>query len=254
MGPRRAVQGEKRRIGKKSARPRGRVCGAGSGLDPGAPLAETFRAKGVPMKPSDQLSEFVRAAMAQGGDGPGIARALAHAGWSEPEIAEALHGWEAAPGLPPVPRPRPYASAREALLYGLLFLSLGMVAWHVCDLGMALIDRLIPDPTEGWTYRAGSSARWSIASLIGFGPLFLVLNRKVARMSMGDAGLQRSLVRKWFASMTLLVASLVFLGDGIYAVYALLNGELTARFAAKAALVAGMAALVFAYYRGELND
>ncbi len=206
------------------------------------------------MKPSDQLSEFVRAAMAQGGSPARIAQALTHAGWSEPEIAEALQAWEAAPDLPPVPRPRPYASAQEALLYGLLFLSLGMVAWHVCDLGMGLIERLIPDPAEGWTYRASNSARWSIASLIGFAPLFLFLNRKVARMSMGDAGRRRSLVRKWFASMTLLVASLVFLGDGIYAVYALLNGELTARFAAKAALVAGMAALVFAYYRGELND
>lgn len=206
------------------------------------------------MKPSDQLSEFVRHAMAQGGSRQQIAQALAHAGWSGPEIDEAIQGWEAAPGLPPVPRPRPYASAQEALLYGLLFLSLGMVAWHVCELGMGMIDRLIPDPAEGWTYRGSSSVRWSIASLIGFAPLFLFLNRKVARMSRGDPGPRRSLVRKWFASLTLLVASLVFLGDGIYAVYALLNGELTARFAAKAALVAGMAVLVFAYYRDELND
>lgn len=206
------------------------------------------------MKPSDQLSEFVREAMAQGGTAPQIARALADAGWSAPEIDEAIHGWQAAPGLPPVPRPRPYASAQEALLYGLLFLSLGMVSWHVCDLGMGAIDRLIPDPAEGWSMGSSSSARWSIASLIGFAPLFLVVNRKVARLSQGDAGRRRSLVRKWFASLTLLVASLVFLGDGIYAVYALLNGELTTRFAAKAVLVAAMAALVFTYYRDELND
>ncbi|MFC3570587.1 DUF5671 domain-containing protein [Paracoccus sp. TOH] len=206
------------------------------------------------MKPADQLSEFVRHAMAQGGNRDQIARALTHAGWSEPEIDEAIHGWEVSPGLPPVPRPRPYASAQEALLYGLLFLSLGMIGWHVCDLGMALIDRLIPDPAEGYSYRSGSSARWSIASLIAFAPVFLLLNRKVAGMSRGDAGRRRSLVRKWFASLTLLVASLVFLGDGIYVIYALLNGELTARFAAKAALVAGVAGLVFAYYRGELND
>ena len=119
---------------------------------------------------------------------------------------------------------------------------------------MALIDRMIRDPAEGWRFYGSSSARWSIASLIGFAPLFLLLNRKVARMSMGDAGRRRSLVRKWFASMTLLVASLVFLGDGIYVIYTFLNGELTARFAAKAVLVAGMAALVFAYYRDELND
>ena len=205
------------------------------------------------MKPSDQLSEFVRRAMAQGGDPQRIARALADSGWSAPEIDEALHGWQAMPGLPPVPRPRPYASAQEALLYGLLFLSLGMVAWHVCELGMGLIERLVPDPADR-SYGAGSSARWSIASLIVFTPLFLLLNRRVALLSLCDGGRRRSLVRKWFASMTLLVASVVFLADGIYVIYALLNGELTLRFAAKAALVAGMAALVFAYYRDELND
>lgn len=206
------------------------------------------------MKPSDQLSEFVRHAMTQGGDRDSIAAALGQAGWSDAEIREAVHAWDAVPGLPPVPRPRPYASAREALLYGLLFLSLGMIAWHVCDLGMGLIDRLIPDPAERYGPGSGSSARWSIASLIAFVPLFVVLNRTVARMSLGDAGQRRSLVRKWFASLTLLVASLVFLADGISVIHALLSGELTARFAAKAALVAGMAALVFAYYRDEMND
>ncbi|WP_449046009.1 DUF5671 domain-containing protein [Paracoccus versutus] len=206
------------------------------------------------MKPSDQLSEYVRRALAQGGEREGIAQALAHAGWSAPEIDEALGGWETAPGLPPVPRPRPYASAQEALLYGLLFLSLGMIGWHVCELGMVLIERLIPDPADSRYYGPGSSTRWSIASLIAFVPLFVILNRRVSRMSLGDGGRRRSLVRKWFASVTLLVVALVFLADGIYVIYTLLNGELTARFAAKAALVAGVAGLVFAYYRDELND
>lgn len=206
------------------------------------------------MKPSDQLSEFVRHAMAQGGAPDQIAQALTDAGWSQPEIAEALHGWQAVPGLPPVPRPRPYASATEAFLYGLLFLSLGSVAWNLCDLGMAVLNRLIPDPTEGRYGMAGGALRWPIAALIVFTPLFLFLNHKVAAMGQSDAGRRRSLVRKWFASITLMVASLVFLGDGIYVVYALLSGELTARFAAKAALVAGVAALVLAYYRDELDD
>ena len=206
------------------------------------------------MKPADQLSEFVRDAMAQGGDHDQIAQALTDAGWSAPEIAEALHGWQAAPGLPPVPRPRPYASATEALLYGLLFLSLGVVAWNICDLGMDVLDRLIPDPTENRFFMENEALRWPISALIVFTPLFLFLNRKVATMAQSDAGRRRSLVRKWFASLTLLFASLVFLGDGIYVVYALLSGELTARFAAKAVLVAGVAALVFAYYRDELND
>ena len=206
------------------------------------------------MKPADQLSEFVRHAMAQGGNRDQIAQALTDAGWSAPEIDEALHSWQAMPGLPPVPRPRPYASATEALLYGLLFLSLSVVAWNISDLGMAVLDQLIPDPAERIHYPGGGELRWPIAALIVFTPLFLFLNGKVAALARGDGGRRRSLVRKWFASMTLLIAALVLLGDGISIVYALLSGELTARFAAKAGLVASIAALVFAYYRDELND
>ena len=206
------------------------------------------------MKPADQLSEFVRDAMAQGGSHDQIAQALTDAGWSATEISEALHGWQAVSGLPPVPRPRPYASASEALLYGLLFLSLSAVTWNICDLGMEVLDRLIADPTDRRYGLTSEALRWPVAALIVFTPLFMFLNSKVAAMAQSDAGRRRSLVRKWFASITLMVAALVFLGDGIYVVYALLSGEMTARFIAKAALVAGVAALVFAYYRDELND
>ena len=210
--------------------------------------AEDFEAG---MKPSEQLSEFVRTALAQGAPAVQLRQALADAGWSEPEISAALDGWQSRPGLPPVPRPRPYASAREALLYGLLFVSLGMVAWHLCQLGMALIDRAIPDPAQGYggnTY----AERWSMAALIAFTPMFLLLGRRLARQGAGSRG--RSLVRRWFASLTLLGASLVFLGDAVVALHALLGGELTARFTAKALLVAMVAGLVLAYYRDELDD
>lgn len=203
------------------------------------------------MKPSDQISEFVRGALAQGSTPEAIRAALTRAGWSAPEIAEALAGWSAEPGLPPVPHPRPYASAQEALLYGLLFLSLGVIAWHLCQLGMTLIDMLIPDLAD--RYSGGSSERWSIASLIVFTPLFLLLNRRIGRLARRDAGRRRSLVRKWFASLTLMVATVVFMADAIYLVYTFLNGDLTLRFMLKAALVAGVAALVLGYYRAEMD-
>ncbi|KGJ05365.1 hypothetical protein SAMN04487972_10673 [Paracoccus halophilus] len=200
------------------------------------------------------LSEFVRDALVRGADRDQIARALADAGWSGHEIDEALHGWETVPGLPPVPRPRAYASFREAVLYGLLFLSLAIIAWRICDLGMELIDRLIPDPADIRTYRADGSIRWPVASLIVFTPLFVWLSRKAQGQMRDDAGQRRSLVRKWFASVTLLLALLVLLGDGVTVIFTLLNGELTARFAAKAVLVAAVAALVFGYCRDALDD
>lgn len=204
------------------------------------------------MKPTEQLSDFVRRALSTGGSAESVRAGLTSAGWSPPEIDEALAGWQVVPGLPPVPRPRPYASAQEALLYGLLFVSLGVIAWHLCQLGITLVDALVPDPSDS-PVRPGSAERWSIASLIAFTPLFLLVNRRVSGLSRDDGGRRRSLVRKWFASLTLMGAALVFLADAIYLIFTLLSGDLTLRFVLKSVLVAAVAALVLAYYRGEID-
>ncbi|MTH65868.1 DUF5671 domain-containing protein [Paracoccus shanxieyensis] len=204
------------------------------------------------MKPAEQLSQFVRQSLMQGTPPDAILAALEQAGWSRPEIDEAIAGWGVTPGLPPVPRPRPYASAQEALLYGLLFVSLGVISWHLCQLGVALIDYLVPDVAD-YPTAPGSAERWSIAALIAFGPVFLLLNRRVARLGRDDAGRRRSLVRKWFASLTLMVAALVLLADAIWVIYTFLNGDLTLRFILKAGLVAAITGLVLAYYRDEMN-
>lgn len=205
------------------------------------------------MKPTEQLSDFVRRALERGNSPDSVRAGLTAAGWSAPEVDEALLAWQVVPGLPPVPRPRPYASAQEALLYGLLFLSLGVIAWHLCQLGMSMVDFAIPDPADYRT-RAGNSERWSIASLIGFTPLFMLLNRRISGLSRDDGGRRRSLVRKWFAALTLMIAFIVFLSDAIFLIFTLLNGDLTLRFVLKSLLVAGVAALVLTYYRGEIDE
>ena len=205
------------------------------------------------MRAADQLAEFVRTGLAAGRDRIELADHLAAAGWSAREVTSALDGWQAVPGLPPVPRPQPHVSARDALVYGLLFVLLGMIAWHICQLGFALIDRLVPDLTDmgGRTYNG--ALRWPMATLIPVVPLFLWLNARVARRTRADAGQRRSLVRKWFAAITLLIAALTLLGDVVAVLYALLSGELTPRFAAKAGLIAVVGLLVMAYYRDEID-
>ncbi|SEH81355.1 DUF5671 domain-containing protein [Paracoccus alkenifer] len=207
------------------------------------------------MARSDELNDFVRSGLASGRSGDELAAALGQAGWSGREIAAALAAWlPAAPGLPPVPRPRAYVSAREALVYGLLFLLLGMICWHVTMLGFRVIETLLPEPDQRYYYSSASSMRWSIATLLPAVPLFVMLNRKVTRDTAQDSGRRRSLVRKWFAAVTLLLAALALLGDLVAVIYSLLNGDLTLRFAAKAGLIAVVGALVFAYYRDELDD
>lgn len=205
------------------------------------------------MKPADQLADFVRQGLEQGHSPAMLREALAGAGWSDSETNSALAAWTARPGLPPVPRPRPYVSAREALLYGLLFISLGMVAWHIVSLGFVLVERLVPDPLDtGGDYWNRAGGRWSMAVLLAFVPVFLLANRAAGRRARDDVD-RRSIVRRWFAAITLMLAVLALLGDAVAAIYALLNGDLSLRFAAKVGLVALTALLVLAYYKDELD-
>ncbi|MRX51940.1 hypothetical protein GI374_16240 [Paracoccus sp. S-4012] len=206
------------------------------------------------MRPSDQLAEFVRAGLLAGEAPARLGEALQGAGWSEAEIEGALSAW--APPVPglglPVPRPRPYVSARDAVLYGILFLALVNIAWALGALGFDIIDALIPDPGAFGAPPRGVM-RFSIAQMTIFLPVFLWLNHRVVRATRNDPGQRRSLVRQWFASVCFVLAVMALLGDAVVVVYALLRGELTARFAAKAVLVAVIGGLVVAYLRDELD-
>lgn len=204
------------------------------------------------MRPGDTLSGFVHAALTAGQSRDSIRATLIEAGWRPAEAQQALEGWALAPDMPPVPRPRPYVSAREALLFGLLFLALAMICWHICALGFGLIDRLVPDADLGG-HGAPASARWGVAALLTFVPLFLLLDRRRQRLDGDVAARGRSLVRRWLATVTLFAAALVLLIDLSVSIFTLLNGELSPRFALKAALVALTALLIFAYYRDEMD-
>ena len=206
---------------------------------------------GQGMARGDELAEFVRSGLLAGRDRAELASTLETAGWGRPEIDTALGSWMSGPpGLPPVPRPRPYVSAREALVYGLLFLGLAAICWHATMLGFGLIDRLLPDGVDVFVPFTG---RWNMAVLIIAVPLFLLLNRRVARASAADRGARRSVVRRWFAAVTVGLATLALLGNLVSVVYALLDGGLTARFAAKAGLVGVIAALAFLYWQEALD-
>lgn len=206
------------------------------------------------MKSSDQLASFVYDALNAGRSRDDISAALEQAGWSPPEIRDALGNWAEGEFSPPVPRPRPFVSAREAFLYGLMFVALAMTAWHLSTLLMYLIDQWIPDLHEKYSYYSKRDMRFSIASLIVFFPLFAMLNVRANRSIKANAGRRRSGVRKWFGYITLFLAAIALLGDLIYVIYALLNGDLTARFIAKAAVVAGVAGLIFFYFRVDMTE
>lgn len=198
------------------------------------------------MRADDEAGTFVREGLAAGETPEALAGALISAGWSRPEAEAALAGWQARPGRPPVPRPPRRVPAREALVQGLGFLALALIAWHAVQIGFLAAERLTPAAGEGpgWP----GAARWPVAMLVAFLPILLAV-----RLRRGGAhGAEEAAPRRWAAAASGLIAALVLIGSLAAAVHAGLSGDLSARFALKLAAVVGMAGLVFAAYRAEL--
>ena len=77
------------------------------------------------------LLAFVREALSRGIAREAIADQLRGAGWRPEEISGAMASWADTSFPLPVPRRRPYLSAREAFLYLVLLLIIGGLALFV---------------------------------------------------------------------------------------------------------------------------
>ena len=206
------------------------------------------------MKPADQLATFVQDGFRAGHSAAELRRALAAAGWSEPEIDTALAGWGDHGLRLPVPRPRPSGSTAEAATYALLFFALLSVTWNVVALAFWLVEIWLPEGDDWSGYGAARAMRWSIAVLVVILPLFLWLQARTDRAARANPGQLRSPIRKKFGAVTVFLAALVLLADAIAVVFAFLNGDITAQFIAKAAIVALVAGLVIAWFRSFLAE
>lgn len=202
----------------------------------------------------DELRDHVRRAIEAGRGRAEIRESLVAAGWDAPQIARAMDAWADVPGSLAVPRPRPQLSAREAFLYLLLFASLYLTAWHLGALIFDLIELALPDPVEarysGWR---ADSIRWSVAALLVGAPLYAGLTLRMEREMRADPVRRQSPVRQWLGHMTLFVAALVVIGALVRTIYGLLAGDLTGAFILKILTVAGIAAVIFGYYRAQLR-
>jgi len=205
------------------------------------------------MRPADQITQFVHDALVAGRSRDDISQVLRDAGWTAGEISGALAAYAETEFSPPVPRPRPFVSAREAFLYGLMFVALAVSAWHLSSLIFNIIDRWLPEAGDRQGIYQLRAMRFSIASLVVFFPLFLAMNLRMVRATRADPGKRRSGVRKWFGYITLFLASLGLLGDLIFVIYSFLNGDLTLRVALKAATVAVIAGLILQYFQSEIG-
>ncbi len=210
------------------------------------------------------LDTFIREALNRGEKRDRIATALVAAGWTQKEVDAALDDYAVTDLGMAVPKPRPYVSAREAFLYLVLFILLGVVAWNLGSLLFALIDLAIPDELDNpygdmFFGPRDAQIRSAIAGLVVGGPLFAWLALHIRKQRRTNPAMQRSRVRKWLTYATLIIASCTLVGDAIGLVYNFLAGELSARLILKLLVVALLAGGVFFYFirdaeEGDAND
>ncbi|MGD2131443.1 MAG: DUF5671 domain-containing protein [Maricaulaceae bacterium] len=199
------------------------------------------------------LSDFVREALGKGAKPDEIEAALAKSGWPAAQIQSALGAYASEPFVVPVPRPSAYISAREAFLYILLFILLGVIAGHLGALLFTLIGIFIPpDVIQPWMANTASGTiRWAVSALVVALPTYLILSWRLARARRNNPAMQGSRIRKWLTYLALVIAAGTLIGDLIAVVYNLLSGELTLRFFLKAAVIAAIAGGIFAHYVRE---
>jgi hypothetical protein len=212
----------------------------------------------------EDLAEFVREALAAGHDRKAIEEQLAAAGWSAGEVREALAAYADSGFRPPVPRPRRIVSARDFLVYALIFGSLLMFAFALggmifigIDLAFGNIDIDMYDTiTKAEAIEnAQRGMREFLAAVIVAGPVYFWMSLRELRRRRADPGVARSAIRKWLTSVAMLIASGVLSGDLIAAIGGLLNGEASASFILKCATVAVIAGgVLLVYIRDFRND
>jgi hypothetical protein len=203
---------------------------------------------------TQELERFVHAALDRGQSRAAIEEALTQAGWAPEQVRPALAAYADSAFPIPVPRPRPYLSAREAFIYLVIFTTLYLSAFHLGSLLFNLIDRAYPDTIQTVEYfRLGPDLRWSLASVIIAFPVFLVLSWRNERALAKQPVKRQSAVRRWLTYLTLFVAAVALICDFTTLVDRFLGGELTMRFVLKVIVAAVIAIVAFTYYLRDLR-
>ncbi|NNE65464.1 MAG: hypothetical protein HKN33_02775 [Pyrinomonadaceae bacterium] len=201
-------------------------------------------------KVNEEIHDFVREALSKGHSREEIENVLGEAGWPVDQIADSLNAFAKIDFPVPVPKPRPYVSAKEAFLYLIFFTTLFISAYNLGVLIFQFIDLGFPDPADPIvsTEYIMETIRWSVSTLVVVFPVFLFVAYWVKRAVRKDPAKRASKIRKWLTYMTLFVAAGTLIGDLTTLVYSFLGGEITIRFLLKALTVGGISGSIFGYF------
>jgi hypothetical protein len=199
------------------------------------------------------ITAFVKEALEKKIPRAEISAALTRAGWSAEEAQTALSAFAEIDFPLPVPRRKPYLSAREAFIYLLLFFCLYLSAISVGTLLFHFVNRIIPDVLKPYELTDLSGVRFSTAAVIIAFPIYLWLSLILARAIAKRPEEKNSKIRKWLTYITLFLAAGVIIGDLIALLFNLFQGDLTTRFVLKVLVVLAIAGAIFGYYLWDLR-
>jgi uncharacterized protein DUF5671 len=202
------------------------------------------------------LLEFIDAAKAQGASEEFVVALLRQNGWSEKRIYQVFSTWYEAKTGRTVPNGGGrIEAAKDAFLYLLAFITLGIWAIQLGELLFKTIDRTFPNPTldfgnATWITRSMAD---ELASIIVAFPLFLLVTRWIVRGIQQQPERLESPVRKWLTYIALVITASTMIGDVVTFLAYLLRGDLDTRFVLKVVAVMVIAGGVFAYYLDSLH-
>lgn len=208
---------------------------------------------------SQELKQYIKAALEQGADRGQITSTLTGSGWAESVVLKTLEQFVGvdAHGVPiPAPRMQAHQIARDIFVYTLILVTLGLSAFALGGLLFNLIERYVPDAVTGGYYRQRIMDRgisWAIAQLLIAFPAYTGLSYWVQKDVQQFPQKRESLIRKLLIYGILGITAVVGLGDLIATLTTYLQGDMSTRFALKALVVLGLSALVFVYYLFEMR-
>ncbi len=202
------------------------------------------------------LLDFIESAKSHGASDEFVAALLRQNGWSERRIYQAFGLWyEARTGKAVPSGGGRIEAAKDAFLYLLAFITLGIWTIPLGALLFTVIDRAFPNPAID--YANATMIDWVMAYelagiLVGL-PVFLAVTWRIVRDVQRQPERLESPVRKWLTYIALVLTASTMIGDVVTFLAYFLRGDLDTRFILKTLTILVIAGGVFAYYLDSLR-
>lgn len=205
---------------------------------------------------AQRTGDFIAAAKAKGLDDAFIVSLLRQNGYSERRAYAAFTAYyERELGMPVPSRGGGAENARDAFLYLLAFVTLGIWAIALVWLADALADRAFPSALDQsyMAYSFRESIAGQLASLLVAFPIYVFVSSTILKQTHQRPESLDSGVRKWLTYIALVVTAVTLVGDGVWFLRAFLVGDLTTRLIAKTIVLLIVAGGIFWYYLGSVR-